>query len=238
MGWLLCCAVALAGCSAGTGGAAVNTEWAVRIVGARQVTLENGGEVTLTRCQLAVGPVYGFGRPPPQTTHFLKRLEGLLISTAYAHPDDFFAGGPVVAEWLEPRVIELSDEAQVLGPMPGIAGPLRSATLHLLAHPQLEQTALRIEGTVRAAGTSAAEPFTAAVALSGGFEDQRVDFIEAIGTLREGARITLQVSPADWFRGVKLDERARLPLDPNGQSATAIRLNLRKANSWKVVVDE
>lgn len=234
----LALAGSLLGCEAGTGGALVSTEWGVRVVGGLQFSLEGGGTVSLQTARLSVGPLYGFERPAPQASNLLQKLQGLFIGVAHAHADDFFAGGVVVAEWLEPTTIDLTVSSHTLGRMPAQAGALRSATLHLLPHKDLGDATVQIEGLVTPAGASQPAPFSLALSLSGTFEDRRVDFVEARGTLREGARIVLEVNPSAWFAGVRLEEANLLPVDPLGQSATAVRLNLRRAGGWRLVAED
>jgi hypothetical protein len=239
IGLALALAAALAGCESGTGGALVSVVWGVRVVGGLEVPLDGGGTLTLSTARLSVGPLYGFERSPPQAPNVLDRVLGLFVGVAHAHAgDDFFAGGVVVAEWLEPRVVDLTVPSHTLGPMPAQAGPLRSATLHLLPHRDLDDATLRLEGLVTREGAATPAPFSLALDLSGSFEDRRVDFVEASGTLTEGARVFLEANPRAWFAGARFEEAALQPLDPQGQSASSVRINLRRARTWRVVVDD
>jgi hypothetical protein len=153
------------------------------------------------------------------------------VPTAHAHPGhDFFSGGRVMSEWLEPRVLDLLQPRHELGQVPAIAGAARSMSVHLLRDEENANQALRLAGTVTRVGV--ARPFSLEVALPGAFDDQRVDFVPIDCQFDERRAFVIEVDPAAWFRGARFEEASLSPLAADTQTGRALQVNLRRFAAW------
>lgn len=217
------------GCEAGTGGKLTTVELGLRSAGDPMIPLDDGS-VTLTRATLSFGPLYVMEAQPPGASLWDRAME-LLVPAAHAHPGhDFFSGGRVMTEWLEPVVIDLLAPNHALGRSPAIAGPARSMSIHLLRDDENGGQALRLSGTHERGGVR--RPFSMDVSLPGGFDDQRVDFVAIDCELDEGRQLIVSVDPRTWFRGARFEETATDPLPADSQTVRAVQLNLRRFAAW------
>lgn len=221
--------VLLLGCEAGTGGKLTSIELGLRSSADPLVPLEDGS-LTLTRATLSFGPLYVMEAQPPGASLW-ERASQLLIPTAAAHPGhDFFAGGRVMTEWLQPVVVDLLTTTRALGRSPAIAGSARSMSIHLLRDAENGGQALRLAGTLQRRDVR--RPFSVEVSLPGGFDDQRVDFVAIDCELDEGRELVVSVDPRTWFRGARFEEAELDPLPPDSQTTRAVQLNLRRFAAW------
>jgi hypothetical protein len=224
----------LVGCDAGTGGQLTTVSFALEVANRPVITLDDGATVELSRASLSFGPVYVYESPPPAMSWW-RRASDLVMSTAHAHAGhDFFAGGRVMTEWIQPRVLDLTTSRHELGRVSAIAGAARSMSIHLLRDEDNDGRALRLAGTVSRAGV--ARPFQLEVALPGGFDDQRVDFVPVDLELNEGAEVLVVVDPAVWFRGARFEEDSLEPVVPDSQTGRAVQINVRRFAAWTGLV--
>jgi hypothetical protein len=223
--------VSLTACDAGTGGKLTSVVVELEVASEPRFTLEDGAAVALTQASLSFGPLYVFESPPPTARPWWRRAGDALVSTAHAHPGhDFFSGGRVMTEWIEPRVIDLTRLRHELGTVPAIAGEARSMSVHLLRDAENGNHALRLAGSVTRGAVT--RPFSLEVALPGGFEDQRVDFVPVEWTLDEGRAVIVVVDPRAWFRGARFEESTLEPLALDSQTGRAVQVNLRRFAAW------
>lgn len=226
--------LSLVACDAGTGGQLTTVSFALEVAKRPVITLDDGATLEVSLAALSFGPVYLYESPPP-TTSWWRQANDLLVSTAHAHAGhDFFAGGRVLTEWLEPRVIDLTTSRHPLGRVSAIAGPARSMSIHLLRDRGNDDRALRLAGTVTRAGV--AKPFALSVTLPGGFDDQRVDFVPVEVELSEGAEVLVVVDPAVWFRGARFEEDNLQPIPADSQTGRAVQINVRRFAAWRGLV--
>ncbi|MCU0695888.1 MAG: hypothetical protein MUC96_05110 [Myxococcaceae bacterium] len=221
----------LMACEAGTGGKLTTVDFRLEVLAMPQVTLDDGATVRLERATLSFGPLYVFEAPPPTARPWWKRASELVVPTAHAHPGhDFFSGGRVMTEWIEPKVVDLLTASHELGTVPAIAGTARSMSVHLLKDDDNAKQALRLAGTVTRGDTT--RPFTLDAALPGGFDDQRVDFVPVEWTLDEGQAVIVVVDPRAWFRGARFEETTLEPIAADSQTGRAVQVNLRRFAAW------
>jgi hypothetical protein len=223
--------VGLAACEAGTGGKLTTVDVRLEVVSMPTVTLDDGATVTLERATLSFGPLYVFESPPPTARPWWRRASELVVPSAHAHPGhDFFSGGRVMTEWIEPKVVDLLTSRHDLGRVPAIAGTARSMSVHLLRDDENGQQALRLAGTMTRAGVT--RPFTLDATLPGGFDDQRVDFVPVEWELDEGRAVVVVVDPRAWFRGARFEEATLEPIAADSQTGRALQVNLRRFAAW------
>ncbi|MDX2015925.1 MAG: hypothetical protein SFW67_37370 [Myxococcaceae bacterium] len=221
----------LPACEAGTGGKLTSVDFRLEVSSMPGVTLDDGAVVTLERATLSFGPLYVFEAPPPTARPWWRRAGELLLPTAHAHPGhDFFSGGRVMTEWIEPKVIDLLAASHTLGRVPALAGAGRSMSVHLLRDDDNGAQALRLSGTVSRGAIT--RPFALDVALPGGFDDQRVDFVPIDLSLDEGQAVVVVVDPRAWFRGARFEEDALEPIAAESQTGRALQVNLRRFAAW------
>jgi hypothetical protein len=227
---LLLSMVVFVGCEAGTGGELVSTRFEV------EVAPLDDPRLTLVEGHVSLAPLYANELAAP-VVHPLRRVSTWLWPSAWAHGGhDFFSGGQVVSEWLRPTVVSLAPGRTLLGESRSIAGPVRSATLHLVPLSELSEATLTLRGLLHRDGEPS-RPWALTLTLPGTFEDRRVDFITADGTLAEGATVVLEVKPSAWFDGARFEEAQLDPLPPDSQTARAVMINLKRAGSWRVRVE-
>lgn len=221
----------LVACEPGTGGKLTTVSFELEVASPLSASLEDGALIELSSALLSFGPVYVFEAPPPTARSWWRTASEALVSSASAHPGhDFFSGGRVMTEWLEPRVLELSAPRHQLGRVPAIAGPARSMAVHLLRDADNANNALRIAGTLTRDGL--ARPFSLDIALAGAFDDQRVDFVPVELLLDEDRVVTVVVEPRAWFRGARFEETVLEPIDPRSQTGLAVQINLRRFSAF------
>jgi hypothetical protein len=231
---LLMVVLSLVACDAGTGGQLTTVSFALEVANRNVITLDDGATLELSRASLSFGPLYVFERPPPAMSWW-RRASELVVGTAHAHQGhDFFAGGRVLTEWIQPRVLDLTTSRHPLGQASAIAGTARSMSIHLLRDKDNDDRALRLAGTLTRGGV--AKPFQLEVSLPGGFDDQRVDFVPIDLELAEGAEVILVVDPAVWFRGARFEEESLEPIVADSQSGRAVQINVRRFAAWSGLV--
>jgi hypothetical protein len=221
------------GCEPDTGGRLTTID--LSIESAPLTFTVDGHEVRLDEARLSFGPLYVFAQPPPQTSRW-QRIEQLVWPTAHAHAGhDFFLRGEVVAEWLQPAVIDLTGGRQRLGAMSAIEGPARSFSLYLKSVKPLDSAGLRLAGAVRRQG--ALLPFSVTLAVDRDPTLQRVDFAPVDGVLAGGRTMVLRIQPAAWFRGARFEESPLTDLAPESQTARAIQLNIKRSSAWSALIE-
>jgi hypothetical protein len=221
----------LAACDSGTGGRLTTVAMAVEVREPGLITLDDGATIELSRAALSFGPVYVFEQAPPTARRWWQRASDLFISSAFAHAGhDFFSGGRVMTEWITPVVLDLLVPRHDLGEVPAIAGRARSMSVHLLRNEANGGQTLSVSGTWRRGDV--ARPFSIAVELTGGFDDQRVDFVPLDWELDEGISAVMAVDPRAWFRGARFEEATLDPIDADSQTARAVQVNLRRFAAW------
>jgi len=216
----------LVGCDAGT------IDVRLEVASEAPLSLDDGATLELSRAALSFGPLYVFEAPPPTARAWWRRASEALIPSAHAHAGhDFFSGGRVMTEWIEPRVLDLTTRRHELGRVPAIVGSARSMSVHLLRDAENGNQALRLKGTLSRGGVT--RPFSLDVALPGGFDDQRVDFVPVECELDDGRAVVVVVDPKAWFRGARFEEPTLEPIAADSQTGRAVQVNLRRFAAWK-----
>jgi len=200
LGW--CLVLVLAACGAsGTGEESVPFTLAFEADAAgREFETVSGWHVRLDEIYVAVGPLALFSNAAPSASLW-DRVRGWVVPVAWAHSGfDEYDGGAVRGELLETVVLDLGrDGLQAETHLIGVAGPVRSATLELVATPSplLHGAHAWVRGTATRAGETVA--FAGGLQLPADAKSRRVTGIPAEVELAEGSTVVVAVHPQRWF---------------------------------------
>ena len=245
---------ALASCDAQTAGKHISFESAFSgstLAGSSpaQFTNGEGWQITLSRAELLVGPIYFYSGEARET--LVQRLFG--ISSARACPTHAqFDNGEVLGEVLAQYVVDLlADEPRSTGLLYGIQGTVSSAELHL--HPpgtvaagsaadeiaELDGQTLVLTGT--AVKDDVTLPFVAELTIPDEGLMRVVESIPASVALdASSGALTVEALVDLWFDAVRFDtlteqdEEERFVFSSGTQATNALLQGLRMRDAYRV----
>lgn len=223
------------GCAAETGGARVS----FTAVASSSVTPEevdgvpafvytdaaSGWTVTLTRAEVAVGPLYLWSGKPTLTG--MRQVPG--IATAWAGADEFLAGYLRGEVRSQVAFDALSGEEVTIGGGAGTAGESLTAELWL-EPPTGDIATLLGDATLQVAGTAEREgtvvPFAGSLLIDDTVVDpesgqtaslvRRVRGIPLGGDLADGGVLRVGIDPTRWLAGADFADLVASPPDADG----------------------
>jgi len=189
----------LAACVGDTGGRYLSVPISVGAQAPGAGPNAKGWTVQLTRAELNMGPLRLY-EGEPLFAGLAEDMLGLLFGgrSAFAHPGHYEEGA-ALAEWLQPRVIDLLSPSPVLlGDADAVTGAYRSAQLDLNPSPELGGAVLVLQGTADRDGTSLSFSATASSAIS-------VQGIAASADVQGAAEINLTVDLGTWVENIDFE---------------------------------
>jgi hypothetical protein len=214
----------LAACAASTGGARVNFDAVATPVDPSALVYTDdttGWNVTLTRAEVAIGPLYLWSAKPTVTGSIT--IPG--ISSAYAGADEFLAGY-LRGEVLDQVAVDLLEGADVpVGTGDGTAGESLSAELWLEPPGDLE-----LADTFQFAGQAEKDgvvvPFAGSLTIDDSVVDssggqtavlvRRIRGIPLGGALADGSTLRLRIDATKWLAGADFADLLTLTPDADG----------------------